>query len=631
MQTDQGGSIPVTATLMHDSSSRGVTWTLNGPGTLASQTIASVTYMSPPHSNVTQSQTATITATSVADATKSASVQLTVNPWPAITTSGFQEGQTGTPYNETVNASCGTQPYSWSIVYGALPPGITLSPQNGVVSGTPTSPGTWYFNVQLTDAAGQIAQNPFLSLAVTTVDVSANPIPVVYQPLVPSAVAPGGPSFTLTVNGTGFSPTSAVDFNGTPLNTTFASASQLTAQVPANDIASPSTATITVVSPAPGGGRSNAVLLPIASPTASPNFVPAKGSPITGIYAPIAVAVGDFTGNGKSDLAIIQFGDHVYTYLGNGDGTFRPAPGSPIVTQQPPWDTFPTPYPDALALGDFNNSGKLGLAVAESQDANVNIYFGNGDGSFTPSTAFAYTAGQPVQSVVAADFRGNGNLDLAVANRLLGQAVNVLLGYQSGAFNQAPLPASGYLTGANTLAFGDFNADGKIDLAVATPNNTVAILLGKGDGTFTVSAVAPPVGKDPEAIAVADVNSDGKLDLVVANYQDNSISVLLGNGDGTFTGAPGSPITVGNGPQGVLLADLNNDGKLDIAVANYLDSTVTLLLGNGDGTFHPAASSPLSVAGGPYSLAAGDFDGSGRLGLVTTNFSSNTVAILLQQ
>ncbi len=126
-------------------------------------------------------------------------------------------------------------------------------------------------------------------------------------------------------------------------------------------------------------------------------------------------------------------------------------------------------------------------------------------------------------------------------------------------------------------------------------------------------------------------SGDGKLDLAITNYQDGTVTVLLGNGDGTFAAASGSPITVGNGPHAIANTDLNSDGKLDLAVANFLDNTLTILLGNGDGTFTPTATSPISVSGGPSSIAGGDFNSSGRLGLAVTNLTGNTVSVLVQQ
>ena len=130
----------------------------------------------------------------------------------------------------------------------------------------------------------------------------------------------------------------------------------------------------------------------------------------------------------------------------------------------------------------------------------------------------------------------------------------------------------------SAIVAGDFNGDGKLDLAITDADeNDVYILLGNGDGSFQ-TPITIPVGNDPDAIITGDFNNDGKLDLAVANFNDNNVTLLLGNGDGSFTPASGSPYAAGKGPTAIAAADFNNDGKLDLAVANFSDGTVSVLL-----------------------------------------------------
>jgi hypothetical protein len=182
----------------------------------------------------------------------------------------------------------------------------------------------------------------------------------------------------------------------------------------------------------------------------------------------------------------------------------------------------------------------------------------------------------------------------------------------------------------------DFNRDGKMDIAVAsyygvTSPPGVQIFLGKGDGTFGPPAIYD-ANNGAGAMAVADFNHDGTPDLVAVNEAGAFVSVLLGNGDGTFQG----PVNYGvpGGPAGIVVGDFNDDGNLDIATTDQYDGTcycVSILLGNGDGTFRePPITTPLSKAY-PESLVAGHFDGDKNLDLaVTLNFESQgEVQILL--
>jgi hypothetical protein len=274
--------------------------------------------------------------------------------------------------------------------------------------------------------------------------------------------------------------------------------------------------------------------------------------------------------------------------------------------------------------------------------------------------SFAAAPGSPIEptepaapyiptGMAAGDFNGDGNLDLAVAASALGQpqSLNVFLGRGDGTFSLVPSsPAVG--TSPLSIAVGDFNGDGKLDLAVVnyceTPGaaytnfvgNNVTILLGNGDGTFTPAPGSPvAVGNCPYGVAVADFNGDGKLDLAVANSNDNTVSILLGNGDGTFTPAPGSPVAAGGTPMALAVGDFNGDGKLDLAVANWgvasSPNNVAILLGNGNGTFTAAPGSPVPVTTStpPYTVVAGDFNGDGKLDLAVGGWANDTVAVLL--
>ena len=629
VQTDQGQTVSITATLTNDSTFKGVTWSLSGAGSLSGQSTASVTYVAP--TPITAVQTATLTATSVADPTKHVSTQITVNLPPQILTNSMSSGVRGSAYNMSLSESGGTAPFTWSVFAGAIPDGLNLNAGTGAISGTPTGAGTWSFVVELTDAAGLKTYQSSLSIPINPNTPPGNPIPFLNLPLLPDAAAPAGAGFTLTVNGTGFLPGATVNFNGTALATTFVNSSQLTAVVPAANIASAGTVSITVVNPQPGGVRSNPLSFSIATPETSVTFSSATGSPFSTVYAPLEIAVGDFNGDSKPDLVVAGL-PNVAVFLGKGDGTFTQASGSPFSMYSPSAGT--DPLPSAFAVGDFNNDGKLDFAVSDFGYSfnNVPVLLGNGDGTFAASTAPANTNRPNSCAVAAADFNGDGGLDLAVGNDVYG-ALDILLGYGDGAFSEAVnSPIFLGAIGQCSVAVGDLNGDGKLDLAIATSSaNSVTILFGNGDGTFTAATgPSPATGKQPQSIVTGDFNGDGKLDLAIANAADNTVTILLGNGDGTFTQAAGSPIAVGTAPYTIVAADFRANGKLDLATANSGSNDVTLLLGNGDGTFTQAPASPFPVGKVPYSLVVGDFNSTGRPGLAVANSTDNTISILVQ-
>jgi hypothetical protein len=338
---------------------------------------------------------------------------------------------------------------------------------------------------------------------------------------------------------------------------------------------------------------------------------------------PTAVAVGDFTGNGKLDLVTANDGvGDVSVLLGNGDGTFQAARN---------FGTGPNNYTfPSVAVGDFNGDGKLD--IVETNDCGVNLLLGNGDGTFQFAGDFALPLGQLPQSVVVGDLNGDGKLDLVVTGTTSyfglystpgANYVNVLLGNGDGTFSDAStvqIPSGSEL---QPVALGDFNGDGKLD--VVTPvTNGVAVLFNNGNGTLAPPTVFATAGA--ESVLVGDFNGDGKLDLVTGNYSSaggSTMSILLGNGDGTFQ--PARNLASNTYPVGV--GDFNRDGKLDI-VSEHANAGLSVFLGNGDGTFQ----SPQNYDPDLYfsALAVGDFNGDGFPDLAVAGAGgTSTVSVLL--
>jgi len=312
-----------------------------------------------------------------------------------------------------------------------------------------------------------------------------------------------------------------------------------------------------------------------------------------------SIAVGDFNGDGKSDIVVGTGGQtngHLAVLLGNGNGTFS----SPI--------TNLTALPEsALAVGDFNLDGKRDVAAGNYDTGTVTIFLGNGDGTF--ASGAVYSVGTNLTSITVADFNGDGTNDLVVTTL---SRVTILLGVGNGTFRQTATFGGLW----ETAAVADFNGDGKLDLVsdVQAGSGKLGITLGNGDGTFK-AAVPYQVGGNPQSVAIGDVNGDGHLDLVVANFDSNTVSVLLNNGDGTYQSA--SNYATPTGPQAVALGDFNGDGTNDIVVSTLNSANAfSVLLNKGNGTFKPAINFG-SFGGAP--IAVGDFNGDHKLDILANS------------
>ena len=436
----------------------------------------------------------------------------------------------------------------------------------------------------------------------------SNPAPFIGQPLVPGSVRPGARNITLSVSGSGFVSGSIVQWNGQALITQFKNRESLTAAVPASLLAKPVTAIVTVVNPSPGGGVSNSSFFEVTQPTPSAIMFEIR----TNTSAPTnSLVAGDFNGDGKLDLAV-STGSSLSVLLGNGDGTFN-------VTK------FPTTaqFVGTLVAGDFNGDGKLDLAFPDPYNNLLHLMLGNGDGTFSEVSTTG-VGNNPVWAA-AGDFNGDGKLDLAVVNQA-GRNVSILLGNGNGTFKRTTSVAVGKQPNAVVVA--DLNGDGELDLAVVNSgSNTVSVLLGAGNGTFNLKST-PSTGSTPYGIVASDFNGDGKVDLAVTNTCGNgttcdppefgSVSILMGAGDGTFT-VTSRVLTNYHKPLGIAAGDFNADGKTDLVVVGLTESSALVLLGDGNGDFRNPI--PMNGFAPPFAgyVAVGDFNGDGRLDFAENN------------
>ena len=365
-----------------------------------------------------------------------------------------------------------------------------------------------------------------------------------------------------------------------------------------------------------------------------------------------SVAVGDVNGDGKPDIVLANncsgnsncSSGSVSVLLGNGDATFQNAV------------SFNSSglYATSVTLTDLNGDGKADLLVANQADANGNwsdgsmasVLLGNGDGTFQAAVPYA-SGGFAGRGIVATDVNGDGKLDVVMAESCIDNyncisgAASVFVGKGDGTL----LAALNYNPGAwysISVAAADVNGDGKLDLLLADQCNSISnctngaasVLLGNGDGTFQPAIVYNLGGENSTAIAVGDVNGDGYPDLIIGNQCQNnndcssgSVSVMQGNGDGTFQSATDYP-SGGLYVYSIAVGDVNGDGKLDIVLgnecadANCSNGSVSVLLNNGDGTF----SAPAAFASGglyAFSVSVADVNGDGKADVVIANQCSD--------
>jgi FG-GAP-like repeat len=414
-------------------------------------------------------------------------------------------------------------------------------------------------------------------------------VPYISEPLSPTTVAPGSKGFTLTVHGANFAPSAVLEWNGSQRATVVVSGSVLRATVNTSDLTAAGFALVTVVNLGNNPQPSNTALFTIrkAAPAVALSQDPYFSSSDT------TATVGDFNGDGKPDVATCSSngaGSVINVYLGEGRNKFGP-----------PIQTIARDVIQCVSLfaGDFNSDHLLDL-VAVGLDK-LAVWFGDGKGKFTPGPVTQIgNLTHRVGVYGFADFDGDGFLDLLEGDIY---GIGVLFGTGDGHFG------SGTGIGINkpdgNPVIGDFNEDGLLDVAVhEAVSGGVRVAVNRGNRTFNVprrSFFLPCSG-----IATADVNNDGHLDIV-----DCSGAVLVGQGNATFTSGVGSTVQSSGPP---VIADFNGDGKMDILFPTSGPYPLSILLGNGDGTFQPVAPA------GPVSLGEffglSDFNADGHLALV---------------
>ena len=346
------------------------------------------------------------------------------------------------------------------------------------------------------------------------------------------------------------------------------------------------------------------------------------GNPYAACKKPHAIGTADFNGDGKPDVATACIGsNNVAVLLNNGDGSFATAVTYPI-------DRWPL----SLTIGDFNGDRTPDIVVANNKPgtnpSTFSVLLGTGRGTFNAAANYP-SGGDGANAITSADFDGDGKLDLVVSDfgTIVTQTV-LFTGVGNGTFVQGSVLAGLY---GQDLATGDFNSDLFQDLVLINDAGLVVVVPGDGKGGFG-NSTSYQAGMAGGSIKIADLDRNGALDIVATLYTDQTVGVLLGNrgmrlaGDGTFRQA-GAFRVGGLGPNGLVVADFDRDGLLDVTTVDTAAADVSVLTGDGQGSLKVLVDAPVGAV--PTGIATADFNGDGKPDLAVANQTDGTVSILL--
>lgn len=281
--------------------------------------------------------------------------------------------------------------------------------------------------------------------------------------------------------------------------------------------------------------------------------------------------------------------------------------------------------PHDVSVGDFNNDDKPDVVVTNFNNSTDGAYvlLGDGDGQFTQRIALSTGASQLIWSTATGDLNGDAKQDVVLTN---GQSVFVYT--NNGSSNFSLSNTYNIAAGAADIALEDVNSDGRLDIVTTSlSDNKISTLLNDGAGNFgapTIS-IGGTANGGYTTFGMADLDGDNKTDIVMTNRDAGTITVMMGNGDGSFEEK--STYSIAGAPSAVTFADLNNDNKLDVITGNFNSGKISVLLNNGDGIL--SAPTDYAATSHPYSLASSDFNGDGKIDIAVSDATANSNSITL--